>query len=263
MFSMEMTYVKSLEVRVQKSLLFTYPPAIDAVARPTASDWRNTFEDAGIGVRADWNDIRMDAGKHKLNLYSANQRGSRFLESNLDSVAGCVADALKAPVPFELADRMIGVYAGTDRLWAYRVPCLVVEKSGGGWQAHYEAELAADIKAKMVRIVEDSIRRELSGWGVLPDALRDGPFLALADPGRPVIFPAIAAPRSGHGAAVNVLARRDVKLMSYWRFEGRLFVGRLTSLGYGRVDRTPPPELLSLELQRALLKVTPESHEAH
>lgn len=247
---------------MQKALLFTLPPAIDAVQRVSASGWRDAFEAAGIGRRADWDAIRVLAIKDQLSLYAGTPDANRFLDEHLDAIAGCIADQVNAPCELHCTERQVGVRAGTETLWAYRIPRLVVEKKHGDWQPHFEALLSPDLKERILRRIEASLRRELNAWGRLPEALEDGQhFLALADPGRAIIVPAIEAGRSGGGKPVNVLLRKDVVVMCYWRFEGHLFVGPLASLGYGRVARGTPPEVLSTQLQRDLLKIMPDAME--
>lgn len=247
---------------MQKSMLFSLPPAIDAVKRPDATAWRESFEGAGIGTRADWNNVRVDAGRDKLNLHAGNPDASNFLEANLDAIAGCIAETMSKPVPFEIGERTVGVRAGTDRLWAYRIARLVSEKKGD-FKPHLEIPLSQELRDRLARKIENSIVRELTFWGRLPDVLSDGaPFIAVSDPGRAMIIPAIESGRSGHAKKVSVLVRRDVFFLSYWRLEGRLYAGSLNALGYGRIDRAAAPEMLSVEMQRQLLKIAPESSES-
>lgn len=247
---------------MQKSLIFSLPAAIDAMQRMRPSHWRDAFESAGIGERAQWDLIRLLALRDQLNLYASTPQANTFLTDHLDAIAGCVADQAKAPVEMQLNERQVGVRAGTDILWAYRIPRLVVEKKHGDWQPHFEASLAPELKDKIARRVESSLRRELAVWRRLPGVLDDAkPFLTIADPGRALVVPAIEANRSGSGKGVKVLVRRDVVLMSYWRFEGHLFVGPLASLGFGRITRSAPPEMLGTDLQRDLMKILPDSPE--
>lgn len=247
---------------VQKTLLFSPPPAIDGVNRPNAARWRETFELAGLGTREQWNGVRIDVNRQKLNLYAGNPAANDLLVTHLDGIAGCIADAFKAPVPFEMVDRAVGVRAGTEQLWAYRVPYLVAEKKGD-FAPHMTPQIDASLRERIERKIEQGIRRELEVWGRLPASLADAQaFLAIADPGRAVIIRAIESGRSGHAKQVGVLVRRNLVFLSYWRIEGRLFVGGLRSLGYGRVDRASAPEVLSVDLQRQLIKIIPESAEA-
>lgn len=248
---------------MQKTVLFSLPPAIDAIARPNAATWRGTFEAAGIGTRSEWNQIRVDVTHEKLNLYAGNPKANEFIDANLDGIAGCVAETMAKPVPFELVERAVGVRAGTDRLWAYRIPRFVADKDGD-FKPHFETQISDELRNRMVRKIETSILRELDSWGRLPEALTTGaPFLAISDPGKAMVIPAIESGRSGHGKSVGVLVRRHLHFLSYWRLEGRLFAGALNALGFGRIDRASAPELLTVDLQRQLLKITPESSEAH
>lgn len=248
---------------MQTTILCTLPPQHDEAQRRSAAAWRGIFAAAGIGAGiADWNTVRCIAVKDLLWLIAGEPGANDFLMSNLDAIAANVAAVCSAPVPMEVRQREVAVRAGTDKLWAYRVPRFVAEKQACDWTAHFVPTLGDATKEKMARKIEASLRRELSTWSRLPEVLDDGaPFITISDPGRAIPIQAISSERSGHGKPVSVLARSHLTFLSYWRFEGEIFVGPLASLGYGRVLRTAAPELLSRDVQRELLKIMPQCQE--
>lgn len=240
---------------MQRIALFSLPePAISGRPRP-AADWRQCFVDAGIGaLDPDWNRVRTVSLPTSLWLIPGDPAAGEWLATHMDAIAGVVADTVGAAVPLELRDRAVGVRHQDDLLWAYRIPALVAQKTPGDWAPHFAPEIAPAVRDAMARKIERSLRKELSAWGKLPAALQnDDPFLVVAEPGRAAAVPAIAAERAHREKPMTVLVRRYTLLLSYWRFEGELFVGPLASLGYGRLQRIPPPDLLDRYTQKALL----------
>lgn len=244
---------------MQTVLLAALPPAIDSSSELNASQWRMRLVAAGIGTFEDWNRVRISASQRQLWIVAGEPAANAFLSLHLDDIAGVLASTCNGPVPLEISERAIGVRSGTDKLWAYRIPKLVVEKKPGDWSAHFAPSLDPAIRAGIERKVERAIRKELDTWGRLPAVLdNDEPFLALSQPGRAMPIQAISGQRSGHGKPVSILARLQVVFLSYWRLEGQFFVGPLASLGYGRVARTAAPELLDRTVQKALLDIIPD-----
>ncbi|OJY94337.1 MAG: hypothetical protein BGP25_04945 [Lysobacterales bacterium 63-13] len=251
---------------MQTILLAALPPASDASLIREATDWRAVFIAAGIGSAQDWNKLRVSTPREQLWIVAGDPKANDFLADRLDDIAGTLATVLNAPVPLEVSHRTIGVRASTTELWAYRIPRFVVEKKARDYTAHFQSTLDPDIKAKIERKLEASIRNELDVWNRLPSALdNDQPFLVLTDPGRAIPVPAISGTQTGTGKPVTVLVRRQMVFLSYWRFEGSLFLGPLASLGYGRVTRTPGPAMLERATQKALLDIIPTdvSSEVH
>lgn len=248
---------------MQKVLLAALPPAIDSSPERSSSEWRTAFVAAGIGTYDDWNKIRVSATHRQVWIVAGEPSANAFIEAHLDGIAATLAHICNGPVPLEISDRAIGVRACTDKLWAYRIPKLVVEKKAGDWSAHFKALLDPSLRSSIERKVERSIRRELDMWGRLPHALdNDAPFLVLSQPGRAMPIPAITSQRSGHGKPVNVLTRLQPVFLSYWRLEGQIFVGPLASLGYGRIARTEAPELIDRATQKTLLDIIPSQPES-
>lgn len=242
---------------MQKVLLAALPPAIDATPERDSSQWRTIFVDAGIGTYADWNTIRIAAGQRQLWIVAGVPAANAFLEARFDDIAAALANACQAPVPLAVSERDVGVRPCTDKLWAYRIPKLVVGKDGD-WSAHFAPTIDPALKASIERKVERAIRRELDAWGRLPPVLdNDAPFLVMSQPGRAMPIQAITGSRSGHGKPVSILARLQPVFLSYWRLEGQLFAGPLASLGYGRIARTEAPELIDRATQKALLDIIP------
>lgn len=237
---------------MQRTLLFTLPAAWTASHRLDAADWRSLWIGNGIGTFADWNGIRVVPVRELLWVISGSPAANDWLARHLDGIAATVAEEVADAVPLAVRDRPVAVRGGDETLWAYRFPRLIVEKGGGDWARHFELPLSPDLADRMLRRMEASLRRELAVWSRLPDVLVDAPFLALFQPGRPLVIRAIHSDRSGHGKPVNALARADVAVLSTVRIEGDLFAGPLASLGYGRMRRTAPPEVLDRSLQRAL-----------
>lgn len=246
---------------MQTVLVAVLPPAIESAPERSASAWRSIFVGAGIGTFDDWNTVRVSASQRQVWIIAGSQAANTFIEAHFDAIAGALAQACNGPVPLEVSQRAVGVRSGTDKLWAYRFPKLVVEKNPGDWSAHFAADLDPALKASIERKVERSIRRELAEWGRLPSALdNEVPFLVLAQPGRAMPIQAVTAQRSGHGKAVTVLTRLHPVFLSYWRLEGHLFAGPLASLGFGRIARTEAPELIDRGVQKALLDIIPTDY---
>lgn len=248
---------------MQRIALFTLPdPAVSGPPRP-ATDWRLRFVAAGIGaLEPDWNRIRVVSLNTQLWLIPATPAAGEWLLAHLDAIAGAVADTAGVAVPLEVRDRAVAVRHQDDLLWAYRIPAYVVQKSPGDWSPHFEGELSPSLRDAMARKIERSLRKELDAWGALPAALAgDDPFLVVADPGRAAAVPAISAQSSHRAKPLSVLVRRYPLLLSYWRLEGELFAGPLASLGYGRLMRFSPPDMLDRYTQKALLALPSSTQE--
>lgn len=238
---------------MQTTLLFSLPANPELAARD-ASDWRRSWVEAGIGTYDAWNAQRVVARHDRLWIIPSTPAAVAWLQGHLDAIAAVVANTAKDAVPMELRDRAVHVRAEKDRLTAYRFPRIVVAKGGGDWQPHFEKTLDPAIGQKIVRSIESALRRELTAWDRLPSYLSNNePFLALADPGRAAVIPAIHGDRSGHGRPVNLLVRLGLTVLSPLRIEGDLFAGPLASLGFGRLLRGEPPAALDRATQRNLL----------
>lgn len=248
---------------MQFTALFTLRGSVGTETRRTEAHWRAAFVAAGIGTYPDWNQVRVVAVQQLLWLIAGSPAAGAWLNKHIDAIAGAVAGAEGGPVPLELRERAVGVRAGTDQLWAYRFPRLVVTKTSGDWGRQMTAPLPADEADRLAAMIQSGLRRELATWDRLPAKLADdnAPFLVVTDPGRAIPVAAIGSNRSGHGRPVSVLVRRHVHVMSYWRLEGDLSVGPLASLGYGRLLRASAPDLLSPALQRALTRIQPIAQE--
>lgn len=236
----------------QRTLLFALPENRPA-PRMDASDWRAAFVVADVGQMEDWNKLRVVAVQHMLWVIAGSTQANEWIDLNLDAIAGVVADVCAGPAALEVAFRHVGVRAGGGRLWAYRIPSMVVDKGGGEWKEHINPPLSEPLVAKLKLKIESSVRRELAIWDALPLALApDKPFFVVTDPGRGMIVPGIHADRSGHGKPVNVLLRRHVRVLSPLRIDGNIFAGALNSLGHGRLLRTQAPEIIERATQIAL-----------
>lgn len=248
---------------MQQTALFTLPPAIDAARHPESPEWRTAWIKAGIGTVSDWNQMRVVAVKELLWIIAGSPTANHWLESNIDAIAGVVADTAGAAVPLVLRQRAVGVRASSDRISCYRLPRLVVAKQEDDWKPHLAPDVAPDVLARTLRKVERDLRAELATWGRLPPVLDNAtPFLMIHQPGRAVPISAIRAASSGHGRPVSVLARCHMTLLSNWRIEGDLFVGHLKSLGFGRILRTAAPEVLAPQTQLQLLELSAPDQEA-
>lgn len=241
---------------MQPVVNFILPADRPDLAGLYASHWRQKWVDAGIGTFDRWNQQRVVARHDALRIFPASPEASDWLLSVLDGVAGVVATAVGDVVPMELNERPVGVRAEADKLHAYLFPRMVVAKGGGDWSDQFATPLPDALGGKIVHMIEAALVRDLSAWHRLPDYLKDGsPFLVLHEAGRPAVIPAIEANRSGHGKAVHVLVRRELTVLSPLRIQGDLFVGPLGSLGFGRMVRKNPPDMLDRTTQRALLSL--------
>jgi len=247
---------------MQITSLFSLPESWAAAHPMDASDWRTRWVAAGIGTFDQWNNLRVVAVRNLVWVISGSPAANEWLQNHLDAIAGEVAATVDDAVPLEVRERSIGVRKDADSLWAYRIPRFVACKGSTNWKPHFEPALDQALLDRMTRSIEASLRRELTAWGRLPEVLADGqPFMVISNPGRPVVIPAIHANRSGHGKSVSVLTRSAMVLMSPFRLEGEFFAGPLSSIGYGRLQRTSAPEMLDRRTQRALLTL-PHEHEA-
>lgn len=237
---------------MQQTARFTLPEDTWGANGRDSSDWRSIWVAAGIGGLDDWNRMRVVMVRETLWIIASTPASGGWLTSHIDAIAGVIADVVQDAVPLVIRSRSVGVRAGGEHLWAYRFPRIVVAKGTGDWKPHFAGTLDPALTARMTRMIESGLRRELLAWDRLPDEL-DGPFLVIADPGRPIIIPAIHADRSGHGKRVNVLARSQLMVFSPYRFEGDLFAGPLASIGFGRMLRSATATLLDRQTQCALL----------
>lgn len=245
---------------MQRIAVFSLPePPVTGPERPPltpAATWRARWVTRGIGTYEEWNHLRVLPLRDRLLITAGTPLANDWLMEHLDGIAGTVSDEIGQPVPLELQERAVGVRISDDRLWGYRLPEVVVSKSASDWAPHFSADLSKELRDSMARRFERSLRNELNAWGRLPDELdNDEPFLVVSQTGAAHGIPAINPERSGHGKPVSVLARRHVMLLSYWRFEGELYLGPLASLGYGRMIRCQPSDLLDRYTQKALLAV--------
>lgn len=239
---------------MQATALFSLPGLWVSSHGLEASEWRTRWVGAGVGSLDDWNHLRVVVAREMLWIIASNPTANVWLMAHIDAIAGVVATTVNDAVPLQVRQRAIGVRTGTEELWAYRFPRLVVAKGSGDWTPHFAAIPDPGLLDGLARTIEKGIRRELQAWGRLPSMLDDPrPFLVLSQPGRPVVIPAITAQRSGHGKPVNVLARAHLTVLSPLRLEGEIFVGPLASLGYGRMVRTTAPDMLDRATQTALL----------
>lgn len=236
---------------MQRSFLFSLPSAL---TDGDASEWRAAWVAAGIGDYEAWNAQRVVARGERLWIIPSNPVAIDWIMPRLDAIAAVVAARAGDVVPLEIRDRAVSVRAEPDRLHAYRFPRLVVAKGGGDWQPHFEDTLDPAIGDKIIRSVENALRRELTAWGRLPAFLANGErFLALSAPGRATVIPAVQGQRSGHGKPVHMLVRLNLSVLSPLRIEGDLFAGPLASLGFGRLLRGEAPAELDRATQRSLL----------
>lgn len=241
---------------MQRIAVFSLPESTGEGAKvpvPSAT-WRSRWVTAGVGTYDDWNRMRVVSLRDRLMLVAGVPAANDWLMTHIDRIAGVVSDQVGAAVPLDLQERAVGVRWSDDRLWGYRFPEVVVSKSATDWGPHFSPDLSAELRDALARKMERSLRSELKSWGRLSDELdNDDPFFIVSQPGIAHGNPAIAPERSGHGKPVSVLARRHMMLLSYWRFEGELFLGPLASLGFGRMIRCQPSELLDRYTQKALL----------
>lgn len=241
---------------MQTTALFALPEAWVATHRMEPGDWRTRWVQGAAGSFDQWNRMRVVVARNLLWVIPATPDASAWLRDKLDAIAGIVAQTVNDAVPLQLRERQVTVRQDPDRLWAYRMPRFVADKSQRDWSEQFASPLDASVIDRMTRTIEASVRRELTAWGRLPEALsQEHPFLVIADPGRPVVIPAIQGNRSGHGKPVNILARSGLTLLSPFRMEGELFAGPLSSLGYGRLLRGSAPEMLDRRTQKALLQL--------
>lgn len=220
-------------------------PAVKAQAdRADAAIWRLRWTQAGIGTVVQWNQIRVIVMANLLWLYPATPAAAAWLHDQIPALGRQISDHFDDVVVITLNARPYAV-RWSEEIWAYRIRHLVIAKGGADWSEHFKPKLDPALTQAIEQRIERGIRRDLAAWGQLPDDLHEpSPFLVLADPGRAFATPAIAAGNRSN-KPIHVLVRDNVMVLSKLRIEGAIFVGQLTSLGYGRLLRIRGPKILS------------------
>jgi hypothetical protein len=243
------------DYKVQTTLRFTLPEGNERLRAMDASDWRALWVQSGIGTYEEFNALRVAPRNNRLWVSTGTPIASEWLTPDrVDAIAGSVAGMADNVVPMAVIPHMVRASGEPDRLYAYRFPRLVVAKGYGQWSEHFDQTLSLTLQHKLQALIETGLRRELTTWDALPNHIADSEhFVALTDVGHATVIPIIHGERSGHGKPVNALVRRGVTVLSPFKFDGFLAVGALASLGYGSMVRGAAPEILTLEIQKALL----------
>lgn len=154
-------------------------------------------------------------------------------------------DLKEAAVPYmrataNVAGRMLDVEmleftpeaVRTGYRWRYRIPKLVVARSGDEWDAWRQNDLTPDLQASILARLGRDLDKQLSEWLGKPQETQDL-SLSIESAGRPmVITNAVCNPKP-----VAAMARLDVVFSSDVRLEGVLMTGLLQATGHGRIFR--------------------------
>lgn len=204
----------------------------------SAGQWRGAVE-AALGLAPNdpvWLTVRTSQTQTALWFIAGSPEASQLLQDAYAGLARAVVERLGKATPFEILSRKVGLRRA-GYLVDYRVPKLIVSKSGPDW-ADFNAEaLSADVKQKLQVRIGQQIARQAQTWGLPVPA--DGVPVTIVDCGRPLpIMQAIEAGRSGSPKPRAALARAPLTFTSLWELDGEWQFGALGALGFGRTYRT-------------------------
>jgi hypothetical protein len=120
--------------------------------------------------------------------------------------------------------------ARTGYRWLYRIPRLVVARSGQEW-GHWQAEQLDAERIEHVRArIDTDLQKQISRWGETTGDLD----IELVSAGVPMVLKDAVT----HGPKpVSAMSRKDVVFSSTARIEGAFWVGLLQATGHGRIYR--------------------------
>jgi hypothetical protein len=204
----------------------------------TTGQWRSTVE-AAVGLKSNdpaWLSVRTVQTQTALWFIAGNPSASDLLQNSYATLARGVVERLGKAIPFEILARKVALRRA-NYLVDYRVPKLIVSKSGPEWGDFNAETLSDEAKRKLQDRISQQIARQAEAWGLaLPD---NGVPVTLVEGGRPLpIMQAIEAGRSGSAKGRAALARAPVTFTSLWELEGEWQFGPLGALGFGRAYRT-------------------------
>ena len=199
----------------------------------SASEWRHTFSSAGVLGEEEARTICVFSGRTALSLIARSARGNPVIAERMTGLAKAVTARAGRPVVQELMNKRLFVRED-DNIWDYILPRWCVAKSDPDWMEMKLQTLGSATRARLKAQAERSIADQATAWGiVLPSA----PRIGIVDAGKPMPIAAFSGVRNGNGKPGHVLARVQVRVVCNLRLNGDWFVGRLSSLGFGRMFR--------------------------
>lgn len=204
----------------------------------TTGQWRSTVE-AAVGLKSNdpvWLAVRTVQTQTALWFIAGNPSASELLQNAYAALARAVVERISRAIPFEILSRKVALRRA-NYLVDYRVPKLIVSKSGPEWGEFNAEALSDESKRNLQDRISQQIARQAEAWGLpLPS---EGVSVTVVEGGRPLpIMQAIEAARSGSAKGRAALARAPVTFTSLWELDGEWQFGALGALGFGRTYRT-------------------------
>jgi len=193
----------------------------------TSSQWRQSLLKVIPDALDD--DVAVFQSKTALSLTARTPQASLRLRDSAVPVMRAVAQTAERMLDVEMLELEPSV-AFTGYRWLYRVPRLVVARTGQPWEHWNEAALDPEHVEEMRSRIETDLLRQLSVWG---KEIRK-PAIEIESTGTAMVLKDAVS----HGPrSVAAMARKDVVFSSPARIEGAFWVGLLQATGHGRVYR--------------------------
>jgi len=193
----------------------------------TSSQWRQSLLKVIPDALDD--DVAVFQSKTALSLTARTPQASLRLRDSAVPVMRAVAQTAERMLDVEMLELEPSV-AFTGYRWLYRVPRLVVARTGQPWEHWNETALDPEHVEEMRSRIETDLLRQLSVWG---KEIRK-PAIEIESTGTAMVLKDAVS----HGPrSVAAMARKDVVFSSPARTEGAFWVGLLQATGHGRVYR--------------------------
>lgn len=193
----------------------------------TSSQWRQSLLKVIPDALDD--DVAVFQSKTALSLTARTPQASLRLRDSAVPVMRAVAQTAERMLDVEMLELEPSV-AFTGYRWLYRVPRLVVARTGQPWEHWNETALDPEHVEEMRSRIETDLLRQLSVWG---KEIRK-PAIEIESTGTAMVLKDAVS----HGPrSVAAMARKDVVFSSPARIEGAFWVGLLQATGHGRVYR--------------------------
>jgi hypothetical protein len=190
--------------------------------------WREALQ--AMVPTAPWEQLSVSQGTHALQVISTDSAASRWLA---DQQALFTGGCLEEMGPKRLVQRRV---SACSKQTMYRVPMVVVAKAGERWAGLEGAALSDDQRVSLALRFSAQVAKMLVDFGSLPaqvGELAANLNLRLVEDGeaRPIRMNS----GGGGGRGGFALGRKGVVISSPWRLEGEFQIGRLKTVGYGRM----------------------------
>jgi len=193
----------------------------------TSSQWRQSLLAALPEVLDE--DVAVFQSKTALSLTARTPQASLRLRDSAVPVMRSVAGTAERMLDVEMLELDPSVVF-TGYRWLYRIPRLVVARSGKPWEGWREPELDADHLERMRTRIEADLLQQFAAWAKPVGDLA----IEIVSAGTSMVLKEAVA----HGPKpVSAMARKDVVVSSIARIEGAFWVGLLQATGHGRIYR--------------------------